>query len=108
MATTGTLSFLTVVLATVLGAPPAFALTAGEFLDKLDGKYQTGFIIGAVDMAAHLFALNDLKKGQCTLDWLHHGDRTKALTEINTLFGANRDKDSITLLHYLINRKCGE
>ncbi|MEQ9642031.1 MAG: hypothetical protein RIM84_18555 [Alphaproteobacteria bacterium] len=49
---------------------PALAINAGDVMDKMESRERTGFIGGAVDMAAHLYAVGgNRKKADCAVDW---------------------------------------
>jgi hypothetical protein len=94
-------------LAGILAAGPALALTAGDVMDKMEPKEGTGFIGGAVSMAAHLYAINgNREKGECALNWYFRTE--DSLRDIHKFFDAHKDKDPVGLLAILIDRRCGK
>ena len=95
----------TIVIAALVGmSSPAFALTAGEVIDRMDAGQRNGFITGAVDMYAQLTErAGEAEKAQCAMEWYRSPD---SVAQVRQVFSHYKDKDASAVLEALINRHC--
>jgi hypothetical protein len=99
--------FAVALLSGVLAAGPALAITAGDVMDKMNGDQRSSFLSGAVDMAAHLYAINgNREKADCAVNWYFRTEGS--LREVYKFLDAHKDKDAVGILSILINRHCGK
>lgn len=94
-------------LAMLMAATPAFAITAGEVLDKMTEKERFGYITGAVDMIMLTTATSEKNtaKAECILAW-HYGEKAPGPRLIVETFGRYRDRNAVGLIKLLIDRAC--
>lgn len=93
--------------ALLLAATPAFAITAGEVLDKMTRDERFGYITGAIDMAMyHASTLEkNNPKAECILNW-YYGKDAPGPKQVLNMFDRNRERNAIALIQVLINRAC--
>lgn len=85
---------------------PAFALTAGEVVDRMDGGQRSGFIVGAVDMYAQLMERSgEAEKAACAADWYAQPNGAAA-DQVQQAFSHYKDRVATAVLEALINRHC--
>ena len=96
------------VSALVIGAGTVVsALTADEVMNQMNNDQRTGFMSGAVDMAAQLHAENgDRAKAECALAWFFHSD--DGLRDVFDFFDIHGEHSAVALISVLINRKCDD
>lgn len=94
-------------IALLLTATPAFAVTAGDVLDKMSRDQRFGYITGALDMAMYKAATleKDNAKAECILNW-YYGKDAPGPKQVIVMFEGNRERNAIALLQVLINRAC--
>lgn len=90
-------------------AAPAFAITAGDLLDRMTEPEREGYIQGALEMAMFMAATQERNstKAQCTFDRFFGDTSAEAARELIAVFGANKDRDAVALITIVINRHCG-
>jgi hypothetical protein len=99
--------FTAALLAAAMTSAPVQAIDAGDVMDKMKPDERGGFIGGAVDMAAHLYAVaGNRKKADCAVTWFF--DDENALREVYKFFDENKKRDAVGLIAILIDRKCGK
>lgn len=81
----------------------AAAMSADEYITKLDGGAQAAFMGGAIGMA--MFD-GSPERAKCIGDW--YFESGKAPDEIAEVFTAYKAKPAAGLLKVLIDRKCGK
>lgn len=97
------------VLALVLAATPAFAITAGDVLDRMDAKERAAYIDGALDMAWYT-ALSEKnpQKADCISAWFFpKGGNPEAVRELLGVLNRNKELQAAALINVVINRHCG-
>lgn len=92
----------------LLTAAPAFAITAGDVLDRMSLKEQAAYLGGTVEMAMYLSgSQSNGEHASCILNWFYSKEGT-AQDEVLATFGKYRDKPAAGLIKVLIVRHCGE
>jgi len=93
--------------AILLVAVPAWAITAGEVLDKMSEDERFGYITGSVDTAMYLAAVQEKNnaKSECILNW-YYGKNAAGPKQVIDMFRRYRDKPAIALIKVLIDRAC--
>ena len=90
-------------------AYPAFAVTAGDVLDKMPSKEMSVFVGGMIEMA--IYAASDhgkaTKRSECILNWYYKNDG-KGQRLILATFDRYRDQEAAALLNVLIERQCSK
>jgi hypothetical protein len=82
----------------------AHAVTAGDFLDRMNADERTGFIDGAFDMLGYeLTEEGQGDKAACIIQWYFQGDGPKAVAEV---FASHRDFPAVAILRKLADRHC--
>lgn len=96
-----------VIMAVLLAATPAFAITAGDVLDRMSADERGGYITGAIDTAIYLAAVQEKNnaKSECILNW-YYGDKAKGPREVIATFERYKDKPAVALIKVLIDRAC--
>lgn len=102
--------FVAATMLAVCLAKPAFALTAGDVVDKMDSKQQHAYLWGAMEMTLYLVATQEKNnaRAQCIANWYFEGGKASAdaAAEILDVFHANKAKPAMALLQVVINRHC--
>jgi hypothetical protein len=99
--------FTAALLAVAATSWPVQAIDAWEVMEKMESRERSGFLAGAVDMAAHIYAVNgNKKKADCAVMW--YFDDKNSLREIYAFYEQHKNKDAVGLLAFLIDRKCGK
>lgn len=94
-------------LLALLIAIPAFAVTAGDVLDKMTDKERGGYLSGAVEMAIVLASnQGNAKKAECITTWYYSTEG--AQKTVIAAFDRYKDKPAASVLAALINRQCGQ
>jgi hypothetical protein len=107
MRSTTAVMFAASLLAGFIAARSAVAIDAGDVMGKMKPDERGGFIGGAVDMAAHLYAVaGNRKKADCAVKWFF--DDENALREVYKFFDEHKNKDAVGLIAIMIDRKCGK
>jgi hypothetical protein len=89
-------------------ALPAFAVTAGDVLDRMTDKERGGYLSGAVEMAMYQAGLQgNAKKSECILNWYYKSDG-KGSRDVIATFDKYKDKSAVMLIQALIDRECGK
>jgi hypothetical protein len=96
------------VVAVLTVAASAYAVTAGDVMNKMTKDERGGYIGGALEMAMFLASSVEKNnaKSECILNWYYRGNG-QAQREILATFDAYKDKPAAPLLNVLINRHCG-
>jgi hypothetical protein len=94
-------------LAILLAATPAFAITAGDFLDRMNSDERTAYLPGAIEMAMYAASADEKSnaKASCIERWYYGGEGQAQRTIIAT-FERYKDQPAVGLLRVLINRAC--
>lgn len=89
-------------------AAPAFALTAGEVIDRMTPDQRAAYFVGAIEMATYLAQTQEKNpaKAKCIADWYIHDPAKKGTEEVVAVFRANKQRDAIALLNIVIARHC--
>ena len=95
----------TIIITILVGiSSPAFALTAGEVIDRMDTGQRSGFVTGAVEMYAQLTErAGEAEKAECAMEWYRSPD---SVVQIRQVFSHYKDKVATAVLEALINRHC--
>ncbi len=93
--------------AILLVAVPAWAITAGDVLDKMTEKERDGYITGAVDTAMYLASVQEKNnaKSECILNWFY-AEKAPGPRQVISTFRQYRDKPAVALIKVLIDRAC--
>jgi hypothetical protein len=88
-------------------ATPAFAITAGDVLDKMSADERSGYFGGAIEMAMHIAATEQKNgaKADCIFEWFYLSDG-KAARELMNVFRANKARPASGLIAIVIARHC--
>jgi len=92
---------LSAALVALLIASPAFAITAGDVLDRMTEKERGGYLSGAIEMAM----VAKPEKSECILNWFYGSGAPGPKTVIATL-ERYRDKPAAAVINALINKNC--
>ena len=89
-------------------ASPAFAITAGDVLDRMTDKERNGYFDGAIEMAMYTTGIQgNGKKSECILNW-YYKSAGKGARDIVATFDKYKDKQAVMLIQALIDRECGK
>lgn len=95
-----------VVLLSFLFATPAYALTGGDILDKMNSDQRGSYLAGSVEMAAFLTSLEGNKeRASCIMDWYY---KQNGIDSIVAMLSKYKDRQALPVLQVLIKRACGE
>ncbi len=99
-------SLIAFTLACLLVAGPAFAVTAGDVVDRMKEDERAAYLEGAIEMAMYAAATDEKNnaKAACIEKWYFSGDA--AARTIVATFSRYKDQPAIGLLRVLINRAC--
>jgi hypothetical protein len=82
----------------------AHAVTAGDFLDRMNAEQRTGFIDGAFDMLSYeLGQEGQGDKAACIIQWYFEGDGPQ---EVVAVFNSHKDLPAVAILRTLGDRHC--
>ena len=89
-------------------ASPAWAVTAGDVLDRMTERERFGYITGAIDMAMFLAAVREQNdaKSECIVHW-YYSQNAPGPKQVIDIFRQFRDKPAVALINVLIDRRCG-
>ena len=95
----------TIIITILVGiSSPAFALTAGEVIDRMDTGQRSGFVTGAVEMYAQLTErAGEAEKAEGAMEWYRS---PASVVQIRQVFSHYKDKVATAVLEALINRHC--
>jgi hypothetical protein len=99
---------LIVVSLLLMIAHPAFAITAGDVLDRMTEKERGGYLNGLIEMAMYLSGTSgDGKHATCILNWYYNKTSNKALDDTVAAFRKYQDQPAAAIMKALIVRQCG-
>lgn len=95
-----------VLLALLLTAKPAVAITAKDVMEKMTEKERFGYVTGLVDMLSYTAVLaGNRGRGEC-ISKAFYGDKQVTWQHIFQTFGKFPDKAPEGLIVVLMNRAC--
>ena len=90
-----------------LSITPVAALTSEEVMTKMSKDQRSGYLAGAIEMAAFMnHAEGRRERAQCVLN-LFFGDDVEPLLFDKTL-ATFKDRQAMPVIHLIIKRECGE
>ena len=92
-------------LAVLILATPAFALTAGDVIDKMTAKERAGYIAGTIEMAMVMTP----ERAQCIGDWYFASgtpNEGKAQQAIVAALSKYKDKPAASIINALLKKNC--
>ena len=100
--------FIIIACLIIVIAHPAFAVTAGDVLDKMTDNERGGYLNGAVEMAMYnAVTQGNGKKSECILNW-YYKSNGKGARDVVATFDKYKDKSAVMLIQALIDRECGK
>jgi len=85
---------------------PAVALTGGDVLDGMNNDQRSGYLAGAIEMAAFLNATQgNTGRGNCIMGWFYD---KKGTDEIVAALARFKDKQALPVVQALVERACGK
>ena len=82
----------------------ALAVSAGDFLDRMNADERSGFINGALDMLAYdLTQAGQGGKAACVVQWYFEGQGPE---EVAAVFPNHPDLPAVAILRTLADRHC--
>jgi hypothetical protein len=93
-------------MAILLAAVPAFAITGGDVIDRMNKDERAAYLEGAIEMAMWTASADEKNnaKAECIEKWYFRNDAT--MRTIFATFEKYKDQPAIGLLRALINRAC--
>lgn len=91
----------------LFAAVPAWAITAGDVLDRMTEQERFQFVNGSVEMAMYLASAQEKNdaKAECILNWFY-GKNASGPKQVIDTFRRYRDKPAVALINVLINQTC--
>lgn len=86
---------------------PAFAITAGDVMNKMEQKERFGYITGLVDMLSYTAILTGNRPRAECISKAFYGKKDEAWGDVVELFGRYPDKSPEGLVVVLMNQACG-
>ena len=86
------------------------ALTADEYLNKMNIEQQVSYMTGAVEGLAQsrwLIDRPDQTGHDCVINWYFNGGKEREKS-IDAWFARHLDKSAVALLYVLVKKECGE